>query len=50
MLMEIFYGYLTANQYKSNRTTIESLVALSDLSDDLTSLDGDRIVDAFCGR
>jgi len=44
-----FYGYLTANQYNSKRTRIKSLVALSDLWEEITD-DPEAIADKFCGR
>jgi hypothetical protein len=44
-----FYGYLTANQYNSKRTTIKLYVQLTDLWEEITD-DSEEIVDKLCDR
>lgn len=43
-----FYGYLSANQYISKRTTVKGLVALSDAAEEFNDLE--KLADAFCRR
>lgn len=43
-----FYGYLSANPYIHNRTTIKGLVALTDAFEKLDDLE--KLSDAFCKR
>lgn len=45
---ENFYGYLSANPYISKRTTIKSLIALTDAAEEFDDLE--KLSDAFCRR
>jgi hypothetical protein len=43
-----FYGYLSANRYHTNRTTIRALVALTDAAEEMDDLE--KLSNAFCKR